>query len=232
MPTPFARLVARVQACRACPRMEGRARVLGPANGRVPAAVLFVAEAPGRLGADRCGVPLAGDQTGRAFATLLRAAGLDRAAVFVTNAVLCNPRDARGRNARPTAAEIANCTAHLRATLEAVRPRYVAALGQVALAALARVAPHGAVLARDVGRPLPWHGGWLVPLYHPGPRARIHRPLARQLDDFRRLGQLVAPRRCRVRGRALGAPQRDRAAPVRDAVAGGASSSSGWSTAT
>jgi uracil-DNA glycosylase family 4 len=195
--TAFAHLVARVRACQACPRMAGRTRVLGAANGPVPAEVLFVAEAPGRLGADRTGVPLCGDQAGRAFDRLLQAAGLDRAAVFVTNAVLCNPRDERGRNARPTARELANCAGHLAATLAIVQPRYVIALGQVALAALARLAPHGLVLARDVGRPQPWRGRWLVPLYHPGPRARAHRSLTAQVEDFRRLGALVRTGRCR-----------------------------------
>ena len=41
------------QACRVCPRMEGRRRVLGAGNGPLDARVLFVAEAPGRLGDDR-----------------------------------------------------------------------------------------------------------------------------------------------------------------------------------
>ena len=47
--------------------MEGRTRALGQGNGPLDARVLFVAEAPGRLGADRTGVPLSGDQTGRNF---------------------------------------------------------------------------------------------------------------------------------------------------------------------
>src|SRR5438067_9033238 len=84
----FRRLVEQVQACRLCPRMEGRARVFGVANGDPCAVILFIAEAPGRHGADRWEIPLFGDQTGRNFETLLSAAGLDRASVFVMNAVL------------------------------------------------------------------------------------------------------------------------------------------------
>lgn len=187
----FALLVERVRACRACPRMEGRTRVLGPPNGSLGARALFVAEAPGRLGADRGAIPLFGDQTGRNFEALLAAAGLDRGAVFVTNAVLCNPRDAQGRNAAPAAGEIRNCSAHLGETIAIVRPGYVVALGRVALGALRAVAPHGAVLARDVGRRLAWDGRWLVPLYHPGPRARVHRAGPLQAEDFRRLGAMI-----------------------------------------
>src|SRR5206468_4905877 len=109
-------LVARAQACRLCPRMEGRRRVLGPGNGPPDARVLFVAEAPGRLGGDRTGVPLSSDQTGRNFARLLAAAGLRRDEVFVTNAVLCNPRSTGGLNRPPGRVELANCREHLRRT--------------------------------------------------------------------------------------------------------------------
>jgi uracil-DNA glycosylase family 4 len=187
----FACLVAAAQGCRACARMEERRRVLGTANGPLSAAVCFVAEAPGRLGGDRTDIPLCGDQSGRNFERLLAAAGLDRSSVFVTNAVLCNPRDREGRNAPPTITEIRHCSAHLAATVHLVQPRFVVALGSVALRALALIEPHEASLARNVGEVIPWHGRWLVPLYHPSPRAQLHRALAVQIEDFRRLGEVV-----------------------------------------
>ncbi len=190
----FQQLVERVQGCRMCPRMEGRTRVLGPANGNTQAQVLFVAEAPGRLGADHWGIPLFADQTGRNFETLLRAAHLERSSIFITNAVLCNPRDQHGRNATPTARELHNCSPHLRATIEIIQPRYVVALGRIALQALKTIAIHEAVLMRDVGHPLRWNGRWLIPLYHPSPRACIHRPLQLQLEDYHLLGELVRDR--------------------------------------
>ncbi|HLI26576.1 MAG TPA: uracil-DNA glycosylase [Chloroflexota bacterium] len=191
-PAAFTALVARVQACQRCPRMEGRTRVLGMGNGPLGARVLFVGEAPGRRGGDRTGVPFRGDQSGARFEALLAAAGLRREAVFVTNAVLCNPRDAAGRNARPTAAELAACSEHLRAQLALVDPAWVVALGRTALQALGRLAAHRLQLPRDVGRVVRWEGRWLVALYHPGPRARRWRSWAQQVADFQRLGQLVA----------------------------------------
>lgn len=187
----FGWLMARAQGCRLCPRMEGRRRVLGAGNGPIDATVLFVAEAPGRLGGERTGVPLAGDRSGDAFEGLLAAAGLVRDAVFVTNAVLCNPRDGAGRNARPSAGEVRACRTLLGATIEVVDPAVVVALGTVALAALGAIAPHGVGLAAGVGTPVAWGGRWLVPLYHPGARAQIRRPLAAQREDYRRLGCFV-----------------------------------------
>jgi uracil-DNA glycosylase family 4 len=192
----FDALVAEVQACRRCPAMEGRRRVLGPANGPLDARALFVAEAPGRLGGERTGVPLTSDQTGRNFARLLAEAGLRREELFVTNAVLCNPRGARGLNRPPTRIELANCGRHLAATLRLVAAPIVVSLGAVALAALGAIEPHGLSLRAHVGQPTPWRGRTLVPLYHPGPRAQIHRPFAVQAADFRRLADdTIAARR-------------------------------------
>jgi len=187
----FACLVTRVQSCRLCPRMEGRSRVFGPANGSIHASVLFVAEAPGRLGADRWQVPLFGDQTGRTFEELLQVAELDRQQIFITNAVLCNPRDEHGNNAPPARQEIENCSQHLRETIVLLQPRYVVTLGQVALKAVRYIAPHDLTLAEHVGHAYAWHERWLIPLYHPGPRARVHRPLTLQKEDYRRLGVLL-----------------------------------------
>ncbi len=187
----FARLVAEAQGCRVCPRMEGRRRLLSTANGTLHPRVLFIAEAPGRLGGDRTAVPLSGDQSGRNFDRLLAEAGLDRAEIFITNAVLCNPRDAAGRNAPPSTSEIRACSGFLAATLSLLQPPCVVTLGAVALRALSLIAPHDATLAGNVGQVITWNGRQLVPLYHPGPRAQLHRSFHQQAEDFRRLGVLI-----------------------------------------
>lgn len=185
--TAFANLVEEAQRCRVCPRMEGRRRLLSAANGALQPRVLFIAEAPGRLGGDRTAVPLSGDQSGRNFDRLLAEAGLQRSEIFITNAILCNPRDARGRNAPPAASEIRNCSGFLVATLDLLDPPVVVTLGAVALRALSLITSHQATLGGNVGDLLPWRGRWLIPLYHPGPRAQVHRSFARQTEDFRRL---------------------------------------------
>jgi uracil-DNA glycosylase family 4 len=186
----FVLLVDEVKACQVCPRMVGRTRVLGPANGPLTARICFVAEAPGRLGGDRTAIPLSGDQSGRNFERLLAEAGLDRSAIFVTNAVLCNPRVGNS-NAPPSTREIEHCSRFLIATLELVQPAAVVALGAVALKALGRVEPHELALAKDVGRASRWRDRWLIPLYHPGPRAQLWRSFAQQAEDFRRLGAFL-----------------------------------------
>jgi DNA polymerase len=162
--------------------------VLSPANGPANATVIFVGEAPGRFGAGRTGVPFSGDTAGRRFEALLGAAGFARERVFVTNAVLCLPLDASGRNRRPAAIETANCASWLRATIEVVNPRLVVGMGAVALAALNRIERHGLTVSHAGQPPVAWRGARLAAVYHPAARSAVHRPWDRQLADWARLG--------------------------------------------
>lgn len=189
----FADLVEAVQHCTLCPRLCDRTRVLSSKNGNLHSAVLFVAEAPGRLGADRTGVPLCGDQTGDNFERLLGNVGWSRDDVFITNALLCNPQDENGNNGPPTTEELANCSTYLEMTIELIDPAVVITLGTVALKAIEYISPHNLVLKEAVGKPTPWVGRMLIPLYHPGPRALVHRGFAKQTSDFLRLAKFVDP---------------------------------------
>jgi uracil-DNA glycosylase family 4 len=191
--TRFARLVRDVEACSACSRVA-HCHALGAANGSIDAHILFVAEAPGRLGAAITRVPLSGDDAGRRFDAFLALAGIERSDAFITNAVLCNPLDARGRNRPPLAGERNRCHAFLARTIEVVPAPIVVALGRVALESLRRIAAHDADLPRDAARARPWHGRTLVPLFHPARRSTLHRPQASQEEDWRTLGALCSTR--------------------------------------
>jgi len=189
----FTDLVESVQYCNLCPRLCARRKVLSSANGSIDSKVLFVAEAPGRLGADRTGIPLHGDRTGDNFEALLGNIGWQRKNIFITNAVLCNPKKENGNNATPTREEIANCSAYLEMVIALVCPDVIVTLGTTALGALDLFSPHGIELRKDVAKLVPWWGTWLFPLYHPGPRALIHRSLAKQRSDFMLLSKIVRP---------------------------------------
>ncbi len=189
----FERLSCEARSCTACPRMNGRTRVLSRRNGALDARVLFVAEAPGRLGAEVTGVPLAGDQSGRNFERMLGAVGLTRDDVFVTNAVLCNPLTPDGRNDKPSPAEIVNCNRFLAGVIDVIAPDLVIAFGVAALSALARLEPHGLTLREHLGRPVPWYGRLLAALYHPSPRTRVFRSPAEQAADLAGCLDMASP---------------------------------------
>ncbi len=188
----FAELVRDAQNCRLCPRMEGR--LLSAANGLLTSRVLFIAEAPGRLGGDKGGIPLSGDASGRNFTRYLTAAGMRREDVFVTNAALCNPRTPRGTNAPPSSAELRSCAPFLLRTLAVLRPAVVVTLGTKALAALHLLAPHPYTLRAHAATPQPWNGFLLFPLYHPSPQVVVS-PTGRthnaQEADYRALARLL-----------------------------------------
>lgn len=67
----FDLLIDSIENCRLCPNMEARTKVFSEFNGNINSNVLFIAEAPGRLGADRTAIPLFGDQTGNNFQYLI-----------------------------------------------------------------------------------------------------------------------------------------------------------------
>jgi uracil-DNA glycosylase len=182
-----AQLIRDAQACSVCSRMGCSRRVLTEQNGNWHADVMFVAEAPGRLGAEITGIPLFGDRTGDRFAQLLKAMCWSRSAIFITNAILCNPRDDKGNNDRPTSKEINNCSQLLKRTLDVVNPRLVVALGSVALDALGRIVEHGCQTKLSAGQVIPWNSRYLGVLYHPGPRTTIHRPWVGQVDDAKQI---------------------------------------------
>ncbi len=182
-----------VKRCELCPDLKGREHVLSEVNGDINSKVLFIAEAPGRLGADKTGIPLNGDRTGDTFEELIDSIGWHRGDIFITNAVLCNPRGENGNNRTPRTKEVSNCSAYLEMTIELINPQVIITLGIKALNALRYIWPHRYELRHCVGQPFPWYGKVLVPLYHTSPRALIHRPLSKQKSDFIKLSRLVSP---------------------------------------
>lgn len=187
----FAQLAREVARCTACPAMA-HSHVLSRRNGPLDARVLFVAEAVGRRGGAITGQPLTRDESGKRFAAFLEIAQLARDEVFITNAALCNPLDARGCNRAPTALEVARCRPFLARTLEAVTSPVVVALGRVALESLCDLAPHDATLRTHAGQAVVWGDRLLVPLYHPSRQSTLHRTQQEQEQDWRRLGAICA----------------------------------------
>jgi len=180
----FQALVAEVQACRKCTRMNNSERVISSSNGSISSQLMFVGEAPGRLGADSSHIPFHGDKSGHNFESLLDQVGLSRYEFFITNAVLCNPKDEKGNNATPTTAEIANCSTFLKRQIDLIEPKIVVTLGATALSSCCLIEEHEMTLRESVRTARVWNRRKLIPLYHPGPRALIHRSFPNQLADY------------------------------------------------
>ncbi len=181
----LADLAKRAIGCRRCSQVATGSAVIGPANGSVPAPILFVAEAPGYLGGVRYGVPLWGDRTGKNFRAYCAQTGIDLDRAFITNAVLCHPPSPDGRNRTPRRSEMHACRDFLVRQIELVDPSLIVTLGRIALDSLDLIAAHGIEFGRDVGRPQPWGGRYLVSLYHPSGQTLGRRSRGDQLRDYR-----------------------------------------------
>jgi uracil-DNA glycosylase family 4 len=181
----FECLIKEAKGCLVCLRMSGSQRVIGHASGRIGAPIMFIGEAPGRLGADASAIPFHGDRAGDNFESLIEQVGLSRYDCFITNAILCNPKDDKGNNATPSRAEVASCAQFLKRQIDLIDPRIIVTLGAQALSALNLIEPHDLELASSVRKKANWYERILVPLYHPGQRAMLHRSFLNQLADYR-----------------------------------------------
>jgi uracil-DNA glycosylase len=122
--------------CRGCELWRAATQtVFG--EGRAGASALFVGEQPGDQ-EDQQGQPFVGP-AGRLFDKALEDVGIDRAQVYVTNAVKhfkWQPRGKRRIHQKPNWAEMTACKPWLEAELAVVKPRVLVALGATAGQAL------------------------------------------------------------------------------------------------
>ena len=135
-------------------------------EGRVGAPVMMIGEAPGEQESLQ-GRPFVG-KAGKNLDAFLAEAGMDRAALYVTNVVKFRPTklSAAGRtvNRPPTQEEIKLFLPWLLREIGLVDPRYIITLGNVPLKALTG---RGSVIGELHGRFIDWQGRRLFPMYHP-----------------------------------------------------------------
>lgn len=129
---PIADLWEEVQRCTRCPLYRDATQGVA-GEGGTPAALMLVGEQPGDQ-EDRAGRPFVGP-AGQILDKALTDAGVDRARVFVTNAVKHfknEPRGKRRLHRRPNTHEIDRCRWWLDHEIAIVRPKVIVALGATA----------------------------------------------------------------------------------------------------
>jgi DNA polymerase len=164
--------------------------------------MVLVGEEPGDQ-EDKQGRPFVGP-AGRVLDRALHEAGLDRAEVYLTNAVKHFKWTERGKrriHQRPNRIEIKACGFWLNAELGVIRPRLVVLLGAVAGEAVFgprfRVGEHkGKVEETAVG---PWRG-LVVSTIHPSAVLREDDPEARERSFAGLVADLVTAREALRRG--------------------------------
>jgi uracil-DNA glycosylase family 4 len=168
---------------------QGQKRVLGA--GAIEPLVFFLGESPGRLGADKTGIPFTQDRCGRLLRKMIEEIKLHPYEIYISNVLKCNPRNEKGKNRRPSNEELVNCHEYLLAELHAVRARVVVPLGEIASKALlgkkVRMEEINAKIFNHV------EFGVIFPLYHPGYIIRGNYSLSEYGNDFACLRALSKP---------------------------------------
>jgi uracil-DNA glycosylase len=167
----LASLRAEAAGCRRCGLWRDATQTVfgeGPPDARV----VLVGEQPGDQ-EDRQGRPFVGP-AGRLMDKALEASGLDRAGVFVTNAVKhfkFEPRGARRQHRSPDTAEIMACKHWLEQELAVIRPTLVIAMGRTAARSVLGK-PTQVQKSRGLYLPLP-EGAHATVTVHPSALLRI-----------------------------------------------------------
>jgi DNA polymerase len=183
------------KACRACDLWKrGTQTVFGEGGRR--AELMLVGEQPGDA-EDLAGRPFVGP-AGKLLDRALEAAGIDRAAVYVTNVVKhfkWEPRGKRRIHKKPNAGEISACRPWLDAEIQLVRPRAIVCLGATAAQALLgrqfRVTAHRGELIESPLAPM------VLATIHPSSLLRApdaetrRRETERFIDDLRKIARAL-----------------------------------------
>ncbi|KQV64463.1 UdgX family uracil-DNA binding protein [Rhizobium sp. Root1220] len=132
----LAALREEASVCTRCPLHQTATQtVFG--EGPQDAQVMFVGEQPGDQ-EDLAGHPFVGP-AGKVFDQVIGDAGIDRRAIYVTNAVKHFKYEPRGRrriHQRPNLGEVAHCRWWLNLEIDLIKPKLIVAMGATALASL------------------------------------------------------------------------------------------------
>lgn len=172
--------------CRGCDLWEDAEQAV-PGEGPVRSRLMLVGETPGDH-EDKEGHVFVGP-AGHLLDKALVEAGIDRSAVYLTNAVKHFRFERQGKrriHKTPAASQITACHPWLRRELEIVKPSLVVVMGSVAAKALLGSTFR---VTQDRGKPLEFPGGGLaVATVHPSAVVRseeFRRDFARFVDDLR-----------------------------------------------
>lgn len=177
-------LKAQVEECRRCGLHQTRNRAVFGVGDRC-VDWLFIGEAPG-ADEDRQGEPFVG-RAGQLLTNMIRALGMEREQVYITNILKCRPPG--NRDPRPEESQA--CRPYLERQIELLNPKVIVALGRIAAQNLLET---DQPLGRLRGRPHEYlrAGIPVVVTYHPAYLLRSPREKRKVWQDLRLARQVVA----------------------------------------
>ncbi len=174
------RELGKCEYCQKCP-LYNEPQV--PAVGISSAEIMLIGEAP-RAQEVAYGEPFVG-RSGQILNSALEEAGIERAKLYITNAVSCRPPD----NRTPTPEEIQLCRGRLVEEINQVKPKLIVTLGAVPMRSVLKlngiVKHHGQEVYSEE------FGCTVLPCYHPAFVLRDPRRQHEFLQDIMRIPRLI-----------------------------------------
>ena len=180
LPTDFDQLDQIISGCTLCTLSEKRTNTV-PGNGSRTADVMFIGEGPGYY-EDQQGLPFVG-RAGQLLNEMIESIGMKREDVFVTNMLKCRPPN----NRDPLPIEINSCRPYLDRQIEMVAPKIIVTLGRYSTGKFIPDVP----ISKLHGKPSPWNGITVYPMYHPAAALRNSNLRAALERDIQRLPELL-----------------------------------------
>ncbi len=153
----WASLLAQVQACSRCVLSKTRTNVVF-GQGSLKTPLVLVGEGPG-ADEDKEGLAFVG-KAGQLLTQILKAAGISRDEIFITNVIKCRPPD----NRVPASEEMLACGDFLEAQLLLLRPKILVCLGNTPTKWILKTSEGISALR---GRWFEWRGIDVLPIFHP-----------------------------------------------------------------
>jgi DNA polymerase len=181
----FEELKNKYNSCSKCPWLcKSRTKIVF-GDGNPNSKILLIGEAPG-ASEDKEGIPFCG-MSGQVLAQLLNSIGLSRNDIFITNTVLCRPKD----NRNPSKEEMENCSERLNELIAIMQPKVIVTIGNFATERIIKktsiTSIHGRVfLYKNIS---------VVPVIHPANYLYSGRnpELFKQMqDDFKVIADLIS----------------------------------------
>jgi uracil-DNA glycosylase len=169
--------------CRNCKLCSARRSLVFGVGSEHPR-LLFIGEGPG-ADEDAQGEPFVG-RAGQLLTGLIRALGLVRDDVYITNVVKCRPPG----NRNPEPDEVASCRPILQRQIELLDPRLIVCLGNVPLKVLK---PAAAGITRERGTPFTYQRWEVLPTFHPSYLLRNPAAIETCWQDFRKALRMAYP---------------------------------------
>jgi uracil-DNA glycosylase len=156
-PTAWANLETEIAGCTKCTLCQTRTQTVFGAGNKT-ADWMIIGEAPGQH-EDEQGKPFVG-KAGLLLTEMLRAAGLERDEVFITNILKCRPPG----NRDPKPGEAESCSNYLQRQRALIKPKIILAVGRISAQTLLNT---DAPIGKLRGKVHNLDGTPLVVVYHP-----------------------------------------------------------------